>query len=343
MVSREGRPLGLSQTCSEPDLSGSPLRSPNGVAVPKSAPTEPPVDLVYTWVDGSDADLLADLDRYAMRDDQRNPERTRDLHDLLRFSLRSVDRFVPWVRRIFLITRRPQIPAWLDLSNPKITVVHHDELEGFSPYLPTFNSTVIESFAHEVPGLADHFIYMNDDFLFGAPNTIRDYLTPDGKHLVYGTRFGVWIPGRIYRERWKIFRAASHLEHCPRLIRKQFFEEMLASKPRAIARTRSSRFRKGTDLRMDRMYRTWMLGPRRAWSSAVLGRDLVRFHRFHRIDNNLEDQRDALDQLARMTPKFYCLNDDQGLHANECVVACVRAFLQAYYPTPSEFEIGADV
>ncbi len=305
--------------------------------MPKPVSTAPQIDLVYSWVDGSDTELLEDVDRYAEREEHRNPERTRDLHDLLRFSLRSAQKFVPWVRRVFLITRRPQVPQWLDRSNPKITVVHHDELDGFVPYLPTFNSTAIESFVHKVPGLSEHFIYMNDDFLFGAPNAWTDYLTTDGKHRVFGTHFGLWLPFRVYRKRWKLFNTV-HLEHCPRFIYKPFWEEMLASKPAALARTRSSRFRDGADLRMDRMYRMWMLGPRRRHAQAVPGRDLLRFHRFHRIDNDVESQREALDDLAQMKAKFFCLNDDQGPSPNESVRAHVHDFLEEYYPEPSEFE-----
>ena len=43
----------------------------------------------------------------------------------LRYSLRSVVRYAPWVRHIFIVTNR-QIPAWLNLDNPRITLVTHE-------------------------------------------------------------------------------------------------------------------------------------------------------------------------------------------------------------------------
>ena len=180
------------------------------------------VDLVYAWVDGDDPQLQADIRRYASGSDELNPERTRDLYDLLRYSLRSVAMFAGWIRNVHIITRRPQVPTWLDLSNPRVNVVHHDELSGFAPYLPTFNSTAIESFVHAVPGLSDHFLYLNDDFLFGAPTVQEDFLTAAGKQRVFGTYFGIWLPFRIYRKRWKFF-SSVHLEHCPRFIFKPFW------------------------------------------------------------------------------------------------------------------------
>ncbi len=76
--------------------------------------------------------------------------------------------FAGWIRNVHIITRRPQVPKWLDVDNPRVNVVHHDELEGGGPYLPPFNSTVIESFVHAVPGVSDHFLFLNDDFLFGC-------------------------------------------------------------------------------------------------------------------------------------------------------------------------------
>jgi len=42
----------------------------------------------------------------------------------LRYSLRSVERHAPWVRHIFIITNG-QIPSWLNLDNPRVTVVPH--------------------------------------------------------------------------------------------------------------------------------------------------------------------------------------------------------------------------
>ena len=300
-------------------------------------PGGPAVDLVYTWVDGDDAQLRADIKQYASGSKHLNPERMRDPYDLLRYSLRSADMFAPWIRNVHIITCRPQVPRWLDTNNPRMHVVHHDELSGFGPYLPTFNSTVIESFVHAVPGLSDHFLYLNDDFLFGAPSVREDFLTTTGKHKVFGTYFGIWLPFRIYRKRWKFYNNG-HIEHCPRFIYRPFWEAMLEAHGKALHRTRSNRFRAGSDLRMDRLYRMWMLGPRRRDAEPVKARDLLRYHRFHRIDNNRKRQDRRLDALVRMRPKFYCLNDDQGANPDAWVCDRVQGFLDAYYPDASEFE-----
>jgi hypothetical protein len=41
----------------------------------------------------------------------------------LRYSLRSVEKYAPWVRNIYIVTNG-QIPYWLDLSHPRIRCAH---------------------------------------------------------------------------------------------------------------------------------------------------------------------------------------------------------------------------
>ena len=42
----------------------------------------------------------------------------------LRYSLRSIQTFAPWVRHVYLVTNG-QIPSWLNLDSPRLTVVTH--------------------------------------------------------------------------------------------------------------------------------------------------------------------------------------------------------------------------
>lgn len=75
------------------------------------------VDIVYTWVNGSDPRLIRDLRKYTgvAESPDRNvtadkkaisesgSDRFRD-NDELKFSLRSIERHAPWVRRIYIVT-----------------------------------------------------------------------------------------------------------------------------------------------------------------------------------------------------------------------------------------------
>lgn len=155
----------------------------------------PPVeiDVVYTWVNGSDPELVDSLDHWKQvelgiephrtnRSDSRSgAHRFRDQEEL-RYSLRSVMEFAPWVRKIFIVTNG-QVPSWLDTSHPRIRVVSHREIFSNSSWLPTFSSPSIESQLHHIPGLSQHFLYLNDDVMFSSPVFPADFLVESPRAL----------------------------------------------------------------------------------------------------------------------------------------------------------------
>jgi hypothetical protein len=131
-----------------------------------------PIDVVYTWVNGND-------EKWNEKRMARAEEVGRNLHkvansqtrymnrDELRYSLRSLYYYAPWVRKIFLVTD-DQVPNWYDSSSSMLTIVSHRDIFPDSDALPTFNSHAIESVLHRIPSLSEHFLYMNDDVFFSS-------------------------------------------------------------------------------------------------------------------------------------------------------------------------------
>jgi len=145
-----------------------------------------PIDLVYLWVDGSDPDWCARKNHYLQLADAAEhelavPERWQD-NDELKYSLRSVDMFVPWINHIFIVTDN-QCPTWLNRNHPKITLVDHREIIP-SEKLPVFCSDVIESYLAYIPGLSEHFLLANDDMFFGRSISPGRFFTSDGEPIV---------------------------------------------------------------------------------------------------------------------------------------------------------------
>ena len=134
------------------------------------------VDIVYTWVDNS-PEFLKELQTYQM---DFIPESHYRDNDELKYSLRSVELFAPWVNHIYIVVKDGQFIPWLDKSNPRITIIYHSQIIP-SKYLPTFNSIVIESFLHYIPGLSEYYLYINDDILFWNPVLPSNFFTPSGK------------------------------------------------------------------------------------------------------------------------------------------------------------------
>ena len=146
------------------------------------------IDIVVTWVDGGDADWAREKRKWqaeagAKVDD--GAERYRDW-GLLKYWFRGVARFAPWARKVHFVTCG-QRPEWLDPRCPRLNLVDHAD---YMPelYLPTFSSHPIELNLHRIEGLAEHFVYFNDDMFL---------LRPVGEELFF--RNGVPVhPARLH-------------------------------------------------------------------------------------------------------------------------------------------------
>ena len=149
-----------------------------------------PIDLVYMWVDGNDPEWQAKRNSYMGGGGNNTSEgvslaRWRD-NEELRYSLRSVEMYAPWVNHIYIVTDG-QCPAWLNTENPKVSIVNHSEIMP-ADAMPVFSSSAIESCIYRIPGLSEHFILGNDDTMFTKPTTRQMFFldngTPDRKSVV---------------------------------------------------------------------------------------------------------------------------------------------------------------
>lgn len=132
-----------------------------------------PIDIVVPWVDGNDPQWKAERNQYhPNRNSDGNDSRFREW-GLFQYWFRSIEMYAPWVRKIHLITWG-HLPSWLNTNHPKLNIVNHKDYMP-EKYLPTFSSHVIELNMHNIPDLAEHFIYFNDDVYLNAPTTPEDF------------------------------------------------------------------------------------------------------------------------------------------------------------------------
>jgi hypothetical protein len=159
------------------------------------------IDVVITWVDGSDPEHRAKRKRYlANPEEDARPERAArhkrrfSDNDEIRFCLRSIRNYAPWVRKIWLVTD-DQVPASIHQRRAKragIRIVdHRDIFHGYEQLLPTFNSLAIETMLWRIEGLADRFLYFNDDMMLVGPVQPTDFFLDDGKVKLRG-RWSSW-------------------------------------------------------------------------------------------------------------------------------------------------------
>lgn len=140
------------------------------------------IDFVFPYVNPKDKIWIDTYKLYNENVSLIEGERFRDF-SLLKYIFRSVEKFAPYINNIFLLVSSvSQVPNYINFNCKKLKIITHDQ---FIPkdYLPTFNSNTIEMFLQSIPGLSEHFIYSNDDFIFINKTTPFDFFTKDGKKI----------------------------------------------------------------------------------------------------------------------------------------------------------------
>ncbi|WP_084697280.1 stealth family protein [Glaciibacter superstes] len=315
------------------------------------------IDMVFSWVDGSSTDFQRErakrMQAYVVGEGDESDARFRQI-DELKYALRSVYLFAPWVRRIFIATDSPA-PAWL-ADHPRVTIMRSEEFFADTNVLPTHNSHAVESQLHNIPGIAEHFLYSNDDMFFGRPIGPELFFSPGGvtKFIEAPTRIGLGEndPTRSgFENAARVNRAlllerfgkvtTRHLEHTAAPLRKSVMQELECEFPEDFARTAASRFRSATDISVtNSLYHYYALMTGRAVAQTQ-ARSLY-------VETTL---RLALRQMNKLRKRrdqdMFCLNDGSFPEiSDEVRREAVTDFLERYFPFPAPWErvpeIGAD-
>jgi Stealth protein CR2, conserved region 2/Stealth protein CR3, conserved region 3/Stealth protein CR4, conserved region 4/Stealth protein CR1, conserved region 1 len=308
------------------------------------------IDIVFSWVDGSSAEFqrmrALRMQSYVVGVGDDSAARYRQL-DELRYALRSVHLYAPWIRRIFIVTDSPT-PAWL-ADHPSVTIVPSSAFFLDQSSLPTHNSHAIESQLHHIEGLSEHFLYSNDDMFFARPVSPDMFFSPGGvtKFIEATTRIGLGenspersgfenaarVNRALLRERFGRV-TTRHLEHAPTPLRRSVLFEMEEEFAADFARTAASPFRSATDISVtNSLYHYYAL---------MTGRAVVQSNaRVTYVETTLKSSLRQMKRLLRnRSQDFFCLNDGSAPEISiETRTAAVLDFLNSYFPIPAPWEI----
>ena len=310
-----------------------------------------PIDIVYTWVDGSEDNWLKRRARYSGESPvgATSDERFRQ-QDELRFSLRSVENFAPWVRHVWIVTDA-QVPRWLKPGDPDVTIVDHREIAPFPDALPVFNSHAIEAWLHRIPGISANFIYMNDDVFFGRPVTPEQFFLPGGVCKVFPSPTS--LPGRrdpdaqlphfaaalngldLLTERFGKAQYTTFL-HTPHALSSGLLAEIAQDFPVDWAATARSRWRSNSDLSVvSFLHHVFGLMTGRAVVSEISSAF---------VNPSLFDHLPRLAGLRERKRDVFCINDyGKGEIDYEGRRRLVERFLRDYYPLRSALEASGAI
>lgn len=307
------------------------------------------VDLVYLWVDGGDPQWIKKKQQIthtpASHAEVYNAARFVN-NEELKYSLRSAEKYVPWIRQIFIVTDN-QTPDWLNISHPKIRLVDHTHIMP-PEILPTFNSFVIEYYLYQIPDLAEHFLYANDDMFFNAPLSPDFFFDKDGYPKV---RLQRKVLGKFYHQFKSLvtknlgqYRTA--VVEAMNLVNEKFgkyysglpHHNVDAYKKSDYRDAVEAVFKEQTERTKFNRIRAYGDISRSAFSlyAMAVGHGHLKYANRNESSRFLVHKHDFGIYLNRYRPKLFCLNDTQ--HAGEHDRKKIRPFLENLFPVKSAFE-----
>lgn len=313
-----------------------------------SSSSSDPIDIVYTWVDSSDPLWQVQRAYYVKQEkgishDANLSCRFRS-RDELRFSLRSIRKFAPYVRKIFIVTNG-QKPAWIK-AHPQIQFISHAQIFRNMEHLPTFNSMAIESCLHRIPGLAEHYVYFNDDVFLGRPAHFHSFFSKEGKMRFYltgrvisrkapeenaiGYKIAIHNTDKLLAKEFSK-KKRFHLGHTPDPARKSVVSSIAAKFRRIFSSVESHRFRGREDYAL-----TNGLIP---YTAFYMKNGVATDAPFEKIalTGNLQQDKKSLRRLIKQRPLFFCIEDCQTKE-NKVVDTLLQKALCTLFPSPAPWE-----
>lgn len=305
------------------------------------------IDLVYLWVNGNDPKWMAKRNACIgeVSGAEENCKGRYVDNDELKYSLRSMEKNAPWIRRIFIVTD-DQVPSWLDTTNPKIQIVDHTEILP-AEALPCFNSRIIEHHLYKIPGLAEHFLYANDDMYINQPVTPETFFCKDGLPIIRMNRrpfrkLTLWYRTKVQGKHGSYVQA---IHNAALLVEKKYgtyyggkthhnidaylkstYQHTREVFDKEISATLTNHVRSMNDVQRN-IYSYVALAEKRAHLCYVNQHTSFRFH----IDN-----RKLYKKFERYNPMLFCMNDSQ--FANDEDRKLATAFVNKLFPNKSQFE-----
>ena len=309
-----------------------------------------PIDIVYAWVDDSDPKWQAKFNKYrsVVKDvsDRNNTEsRYRDRQEL-KYSLRSIHMFAPWVRNIYIVTDG-QTPDWLDTSVKGVKIVDHKDIFADAKALPVFNSHAIGAQLHHIKGLSDRYLYLNDDVMFGRA------ISPQAFFYGSGIAKLAISPAQIHAGKPNDYEPApssagknvrkalegtfnrtitNKFKHTPSPQIKEVAYELEEKYPDLVRRTTTSRFRSKTDIQFA--------GLLHHSYSLLTGRAVTSDMEVAVVNISQSGAQEALDRLVKTHSAYtICLNESETPKDKQDEIGLmVQEFFERYYPYPSPWE-----
>ena len=308
------------------------------------------IDLVYLWVDGSDPAWQAKHNAFIGKTEENSSVNCKGRYannDELKYSLRSVEKYAPWIRKIFIVTDN-QVPAWLDASNPRIKIIDHTEIMP-AESLPCFNSALMEDYLYRIPGLAEHFLYANDDMFINKEVTAADFFNKDGFPIIRLKRKLFRRIRWFWREKIRKKKLDNYyitIAHASRLVEKRYGTYYTGMPHHNIDAYLKSDYKRTVEEIMPDEFSANIKNRKRTdndiqrvvFSYVALAEKHGQLHYVTKKESMhvMIYKQTHYELLNAYCPYFFCMNDSEFATDNDRLTA--QTYLEKRFPDKSEFE-----
>ncbi|KAM9959098.1 hypothetical protein ACTFIW_002939 [Dictyostelium discoideum] len=307
------------------------------------------IDMVYTWVNGSDPKHIDSRTMRSGNTRHSSPgnNRYRDLMGL-KYSLRSIKKFAPWIKNVWVVSAS-QYPTWFDPSSDEVKFIFHEDYYSNQDDLPTFNSNSIESNFYSLPKeVSDCFIYFNDDIFFGAPVSVSDFWDSDAGQAIYKSSWtapqskekqsNIWhaciaYTNDLLNNIWEVDNKNRHYaSHGHQFFTREIFDRMYQDLEPEFKKTSANPFRTAHDLQIPFLYLAYVTRFYATYEPTPI-------NYYALIMDDHEKMKKEFAKILAKKPKTVCLND--GLSPdkpNTKVVDELEKFFETYLPERGSWE-----
>jgi hypothetical protein len=331
---------------------------PNLDALVKADAIPEKVDLVYTWVDGTDPNWLAQKRAIVGEAASENFTPDGDItarfvsRNELLYSLRSAWMYFRNLGKIYIVTCG-QRPSFLKEDSAVIKFIDHRDIFPNAGDLPTFNSHAIESNLHRIPGLSEKYLYLNDDVFFCRPVTSKLFFDEYDRSLYFQSR-SITIPSGpanasdqagdaaaknardLLQQKFGVY-ATRKFKHTPIAITKSVVAEMEREWPEIFRNTSATKIRSFRDFAIS--------GSFYFHFATCIGKATAGDIVYGYFDINTDEFMKQITEhvYAELDTKrldVMCVNDSSTTDRTSLNEQSFLRIMREIYPEPAPFEIG---
>lgn len=310
---------------------------------------EIPVDMVYLWCDGNDPQWLEKkrntMQKLNKEFDKEAVSECRFVQtDELKYSLRSLEKYAPWINKIFIITDN-QVPKWLNTNNPKIRIVDHKEIMP-EDALPSFNASAIETCLANINELSEYFLFGNDDTFFWDNLDKQFFFSNEGKPLCrlrqkvhnkkYKHQYGYMVSNtyRTAKNKYPNLKAPFFPHHNIDAYRKSYFKDCVNEFKEIMDKTAKHQFREYNSIQRS-IITYYMIAQNLAKTEMVAKPWYNPF--FKEESGYIKCLIKELKKLNTQEFKLLCIND--GVRTTDADRKFMKKTLEEHFPDKSEYEL----